>query len=170
MLRNAAQVEVSGTGVNVTNNQALILRQLDENFLILLRTGDAAPGVGLSRVKVAALQAIDVDPINGHYAILGSLTGAATTANQALWSGQTRLGDDTTNQFQRLPKLRLQKGERYRTEVTNGDLIRSLALKPAVDASGVGGRGLAQVVSANGQILLTITGDRAVQETVRLSP
>jgi hypothetical protein len=39
-----------------------------------------------------------------------------------------------------------------------------------VDASGVGGRGLAQVVSANGQILLTITGDRAVQETVRLSP
>ena len=165
-----AQVEVSGTGVNVTNNQALILRQLDENFLILLRTGDAAPGVGLSRVKVAALQAIDVDPINGHYAILGSLTGAATTANQALWSGQTRLGDDTTNQFQRLPKLRLQKGERYRTEVTNGDLIRSLLLKPAVDASGVGGRGLAQVVSANGQILLTITGDRAVQETVRLSP
>ena len=111
-----------------------------------------------------------MDPINGHYAILGSLTGAATTANQALWSGQTRLGDDTTNQFQRLPKLRLQKGERYRTEVTNGDLIRSLSLKPAVDASGVGGRGLAQVVSANGQILLTITGDRAVQETVRLSP
>jgi hypothetical protein len=165
-----AQVEVSGTGVNVTNNQALILRQLDENFLILLRTGDAAPGIGLSRVKVAALQAIDVDPINGHYAILGSLTGAATTANQALWSGQTRLGDDTTNQFQRLPKLRLQKGERYRTEVTNGDLIRSLLLKPAVDASGVGGRGLAQVVSANGQILLTITGDRAVLETVRLSP
>ena len=165
-----AQVEVSGTGVNVTNNQALILRQLDENFLILLRTGDAAPGVGLSRVKVAALQAIDVDPINGHYAILGSLTGAAITANQALWSGQTRLGDDTTNQFQRLPKLRLQKGERYRTEVTNGDLIRSLSLKPAVDASGVGGRGLAQVVSANGQILLTITGDRAMQETVRLSP
>ena len=165
-----AQVELSGTGVNVTNNQALILRQSDENFLILLRTGDAAPGIGLSRVKVAALQAIDVDPINGHYAILGSLTGAATTANQALWSGQTRLGDDTTNQFQRLPKLRLQKGERYRTEVTNGDLIRSLSLKPAVDASGVGGRGLAQVVSANGQILLTITGDRAVQETVRLSP
>jgi hypothetical protein len=40
--------------------------------------------------------------------------------------------------------------------VTNGDLIRSLLLKPAVDASGVGGRGLAQVVSANGQILLTI--------------
>ena len=54
--------------------------------------------------------------------------------------------------------------------MTNGDLIRSLSLKPAVDASGVGGRGLAQVVSANGQILLTITGDRAVQETVRLSP
>lgn len=165
-----AQVQLSGTGVNATNNQALILRQSDENFLILLRSGDAAPGVGLSRVKVAALQAIDVDPINGHYAILGSLTGAATTANQALWSGQTRLGEDTTNQFQRLPKLRLQKGERYRTEVTNGDLIRSLSLKPAVDASGVGGRGLAQVVSANGQILLTITGDRAVQETVRLTP
>jgi hypothetical protein len=153
------------------STRALLLRQTTFGTLqILLRTGQPAPGIGLNKVTLATFQAIDVDPINGHYAILGSLKGAATIANQALWSGQTSLGNDTTEQFKRLPRLRLQKGDHYSTEATPGDLIRSIALKPAVDPSGVGGRGLAQQINSSGQILLTLTGDRKIQELVRLTP
>lgn len=165
-----AQVLLSGTNVNRSNNQAVILRQVDGSFLVQLRTGDPAPGIGLNRVTVAAIQAMDVDPVNGHYAILGRLRGAPARANQALWSGHTLLGNDGTEQFQRLPLLRAKKGERYHTESTPGDLIRSIALKPAVDPTGVGGRGMAQQINSSGQILLTITGDRRVQELVRLTP
>jgi hypothetical protein len=165
-----AQVRLSGPGVNGANNQALLLRQLDGNLLILLRTGQPAPGLGLNKVTVASLQAIDVDADQGHYTILGSLKGAPAAANQALWSGQITLGDDTTGQHLRLPRLLLQKGDLYHTESTPGDRIRSIALKPAPDPSGVGARGLAQVINRTGQIVLTLTGDRKVQELVRLTP
>jgi hypothetical protein len=165
-----ALVQVSGTGVTAANNQALILRRVDGVFTVLMRTGHTAPGIGLNKVTVAALLAIDVDPQNGHYAIVGSLAGASSTANQALWSGQFTLGNDTTLQHLRLPKLRLLKGDIYHTEATPGDRIRSIALNPAVDATGVGSRGLRQTVNGNGQIVVTITGDRKVQELVRLTP
>jgi drug/metabolite transporter superfamily protein YnfA len=165
-----AQVVLGGSGVNSSNNQALILRQFDNNFLVLMRTGQPAPGIGLSKVTVGSFQAIDVDPVNGHYTVLGSLKGAATSANQALWSGNTNLGSDTTLQYLRLPRLRVQKGEPYATDATPGDIVRGIGLKPAVDASGVGGRGFGQVINDDGEILLTLTGDRKVQETVRLTP
>ena len=56
------------------------------------------------------------------------------------------------------------------TLLTSGDLIRSVGMKPVGDASGVGGRGLGQVINYAGQIPLTITGDSKVQEMVRLTP
>jgi hypothetical protein len=166
-----AHVQLGGSGVNARNNQALILRQTSSPYTIqlLLRSGDLLSVTESSSVTIGSLQAIDVDPVNGHYAILTSLAGAPADANQALWSGQTTLGTDTTR-LPRLPRLQLRKGDIYHTEATFEAIIRSIALRPAVDASGVGGRGLAQVINENGQILLTLTADRGVQETVRLTP
>jgi hypothetical protein len=151
-------------------SQALLLRQSNGVLSPLIITGQPAPGIGLNKVTFASFQAIDVDPINGHYAILGSLKGVASTANQALWSGQTTLGNNNTQQYLRLPQIRLQKGELYHTAITNGDMIRSITLKPVVDGSGVGARGMAQVINRMGEILLTITGDRKVNELVKLTP
>jgi len=136
-----AQVLLRGPGVNARNNQGLILRQNDDDFLMLLRTGQVAPGIGVNSVTVGAIQAVDVDPINGHYAVLGSLRGAPASANQALWSGRSTLGNDTTLRELRLPRLQLQKGELYTTEVTARDTIRGIGLRPTVERTGVGERG-----------------------------
>jgi hypothetical protein len=156
--------------VTLTGNKtALILVQTTNGILELMSTGQIAPGAG-GLATVGSLQAIDVDPVKGHYTILGSLRGVSSRANQALWSGTTTQGDDTTAQSQRLPVLRLQKGTPYSTSRTFSDTIKGLSIKPAVDSSGVGGRGLAQIINSSGQILLTITGDRAAKETVRLTP
>ncbi len=162
---------LGGTGVKGTNNQALLLRQSNGEFLMLLRKGQPAPGAGNSAVTVAAIQAVEVDPVNGHYAVLGSLKGAAKTANQVLWAGQTTLGNNTASQRQlRLPAQRLRKGDSYRSAFTYKDLIRGLSLKPAVDPTGAGGRGLGQVIGSGGRVVVDITGDRKTQERLLLDP
>jgi hypothetical protein len=69
-----------------------------------------------------------VDPVNGHYVILGSLRGTPSAT------------------------------------------IKSLAIKPTPDASGVGGRGLAQIIDDDGEILVEITNASNVKELVTLTP
>jgi hypothetical protein len=165
------QVQLAGTGVTTLNNSALILRQVNNAFLILLRTGSPAPGIGLNNVTVSAISAVDVNPTFGHYAVLGTLAGGGTAAtnNQALWTGRTAAGTDGTAHV-RLPRLLLRKGDRYGTAVTPVDTIKGLVLKPAVDTTGAGGRGLAQVVGEDGHILAAIIGDRLAQEVVVIEP
>jgi hypothetical protein len=161
------QVQLSGTGVKATNNQALVLRQTDNTFLILLRTGFPAPGTG--QAKLAAISAIDVNPISGSYAVLGTLSGATPTTNQALWTGNPRLGNNIPAfQILRLPQLTLRKGNPYSTESTPNSIIRSIALKPALDPTGSGGRGLAQALGELGDLALFITTDRNLTELVLL--
>lgn len=164
-------LQLAGPGVNGRNNQALILRQANGEFLTLLRTGDPAPGVEISGVTVATIQAVEVNRINGHYAILGGLRGAPASTNQALWTGQASLGDDSIlNQPLRLPVHRLQKGDNYRSSLTERDQIRGLILKTTPDRTGTGSRGLAQSVGVNGDVIVSIMGDRRAQELVRLGP
>jgi hypothetical protein len=160
------QVQLTGVGVNTSNNQALILRQSDGTYLTLLRTGTPAPGTGPA--KLATLSAIDVNPVTGLYAVLGTLSGAPSSSNQALWTGDPTLGNDTTQQILRLPQLTLRKGNPYSTESTPNSIIRSIALKPALDPTGAGGRGLAQALGANGDLALFITTDRNMVEIVLL--
>ena len=162
------QVTLTGSGVTAANRSALLLRQRDGNYLVLLRTGDRAPGAGPA--TVLAIQAVDVNPRSGHYAVLGSLKGAKSSDNQALWAGQTALGDVTNNQFQALPSLRLRKGERYLSTATPLGTIKGLSIKPAVDPTGAGGRGLAQVVGSSGHIAVSILTDGNVTEQVLLGP
>jgi hypothetical protein len=45
-----------------------------------------------------------------------------------------------------------------------------LAIKPTPDASGVGGRGLAQIIDDDGEILVEITNASNVKELVKLTP
>ncbi len=162
------QCTLTGTGVTSSNNQALILRQIDGNHLVLLRTGTLAPGCGPA--KVSAISAVDVNPVSGKYVVLGTLSGALTTNNQALWTGNPALGDDTTQQILRQPVLRLRKGQIYSTASTPQSLVRSLTIKPAVDASGAGGRGLAQCIGASGDVAVYVLGDRSLTELVMLPP
>jgi hypothetical protein len=161
-------VQVTGTNVNTSNNQVLVLRQNDDTYLTLLRTGTPAPGTGPA--KLATLSAIDVNPVTGLYAVLGTLSGAPSSSNQALWTGNPILGEDTPLALQilRLPQLTLRKGNPYSTESTPNSIIRSIALKPALDPTGAGGRGLAQALGANGDLALFITTDRNLTELVLL--
>jgi hypothetical protein len=163
------QVVLTGPGVNRSNQSALLLHQLSGGNQMLLRTGQPAPGIGLNAVTVAAIQAVEVTSI-GYYAVTGSLRGAPAAANQALWTGHCAVGNDGSMQELRLPRLCLRKGDPYYTEATPGSRIRSLALKPATDPTGVGGRGLGQVVNNAGQCVLVLMGDGSVREQVLLKP
>lgn len=160
------QATLTGTGVTAANNQALILHQADNAHLVLLRTGSPAPGCGPA--KLLAISAVDVNPVSGRYVVLGTLSGVLATNNQALWTGDPGLGNDTTLQILRQPILRLRKGQTYSTENTPLSTVRSLTLKPVVDASGAGGRGLAHCIGANGDVAVYLLGDRGLTELVVL--
>jgi len=154
--RVIVQAKVSGAGVNASNNQVLVLIQENRERLLLMRTGFPAAGTGTARVR--AFSAVDVNPVTGAYAVLGTLSGAPAAANQALWVGRSDVGNSGALQAQRLPLLRMRKGQDYSTIITMGT-VRSMALRPAVDATGAGGRGLAHAVGANGTIGITILSD-----------
>jgi hypothetical protein len=119
-----ALVLLSGPGVNSRNQQALVLRQSDGVFLMLARTGEAAPGI--SEANLRSIQAVEVEPVSGNYAVLGSLV-SATKNNQALWKGNTRVGNNTNLQAQRLPQGIARKSAAYTSTLqTTAGRIRSL--------------------------------------------
>lgn len=161
-------VTLTGPNVTAANNQALVLRQADAQYLVLLRKGSSAPGV--PNGKLASISAVDVNPVTGHYAVLGNLSGVSAGTNQALWTGRTELGGDSSGQAKRLPKLRLRKGQFYASTATPQSFIRSMALKPPADVTGAGGRGLAQQVSTNGAVVLHLTGSSGGVELISLHP
>lgn len=158
--------QLTGTGVTASNNTALILRQGDNQNLVLVRTGSPLPGTGAAKVKTLA--AIDVHPRFGRYAVLVTLTGTSSATNQALLTGDTLAGNDTTLQSQRLPLIRLRKGERYSTAATPLGTIKSISLKPAPEPTGAGSRGQAQVINGFGETAVHLTTDRSLTELVLL--
>ncbi len=161
------QVQLAGKGVSAANNQALLLRQTDGVVFLLLRTGVPAPGVVPARLR--AISAVEVNPVTGMYAVLGTLAGAAANANQALWMGNATYGDNSDFQHLRLPQLVLRKGEFYSSGVTPLSGIRSLAMWPAQDRTGAGGRGLAQILGGNDGLAVFITSNRNLVELVLLN-
>ena len=161
-------VQLRGTGLSGVNHVALLLRQADDAWLVLLRTGDAAPGRMAGRVR--ALSTVDVDPVNGHYVVLGTLSGVPASANQVLWLGRTALGSDSSNQSLRLPQEVLRKGSLYQSSTTPSGRILGLALKTSAERSGAGGRGLGQTVGSDGSVVVTILGDRRTQDLVVIRP
>ncbi|MBL9152496.1 MAG: FG-GAP repeat protein, partial [Verrucomicrobiales bacterium] len=70
-----ALVKLRGPGVTKANDCAVVLAGRTNNYLqILLREGDLAGADDASRVAV--IQRVDVDRVNGHYHILAALTGS----------------------------------------------------------------------------------------------
>ncbi|MBL9116349.1 MAG: hypothetical protein JNJ83_15185 [Verrucomicrobiaceae bacterium] len=163
--RVIVHAEISGSGVTTANKQVLVLVKTNGHSQILMRTG--FPAVGTGKGKVSAISAVDVHPDSGRYVVLGSLSGTSTSSNQALWVGDSSLGNDTTQQVLRSPMLKLRKGQAY-TTATRTSTIKSITLKPAADTAGAGGRGLSHVISQNGTIGLTLLGDNSISDLVLL--
>jgi hypothetical protein len=162
-------MQVSGTNVTTKNNEALVLLQANGFALILMRTGDAAPGMN-SGVTIGKMNVIDVEHGDGSYFILATLKGIGSSGNLALFRGSTSAGDDAFTFLLRKPQLLLRKGSLYRTGNTPTGTIRSISVKPAPDATGVGARGLREVIGGNQHIAITITGDRNSTELVSVQP
>lgn len=162
-----AQVMLRGTGVRGNNRFALMLRQANDQWLVLMRTGDEAPGIDDAFIR--AILRVDVDPSAGTYAVLAALRGVRAFENLALFSGQTTVGDDTGNQNARRPSLVLQKGRNYTSDFTPEGTVRAMVFNPINNRGGAGGRGLAQLIGADGSVFLEIR-DRRVRELVVLRP
>jgi hypothetical protein len=160
--------QLKGAGVKSTNNNALLLRQADDNWLTLLRKGQQTPGAPES--TILAIQAVDVNPVSGRYAVTASLKGGSKAQNQALVTGHTKAGDDTAGQSQRQPVLRLRKGVKYTTVNTPLGTVLGITLKPVADRTGIGGRGLGQVIGAGGDVVLTLATEQQRREVVVLEP
>jgi trimeric autotransporter adhesin len=160
------QVQLSGAAVNAGNNSAILLRQSNENYLTLARTGDVPPGYG-SSVKISKISAVEVEPENGHYAILCSLSGVAANSNQVLLRGRTTLGSDTAP-APRLPTRALRKGQAYQSSITPRGQIFGIVMRPFLEASGASARGHRSVLSKDGALAIIIQADRKNFEMVVL--
>ncbi|MBL9118056.1 MAG: hypothetical protein JNJ83_23810 [Verrucomicrobiaceae bacterium] len=164
---------LSGTGVNSSNNQALVLIQFTNGNTILMRTGTDPSSLspvarGISSATIKSISAVDVSAPTGNYTVLTTLNGSPAASNQALWTGNTQVGNDSTLRTLREPTLRLRKGDRYTSGSTALGSIKAISITPAPDASGSGSRGLAQCIGASGQVAATITADRNITELVLL--
>ena len=159
---------LAGTGVTSANNQALICKPAAGGFQFLARTGSPCPGMPPG-CRLRSLSAVDVDPISSRYVVLATLSGVPAASAQALLSGRTTFGNDTLLSGLRLPNLILRKGQAYHTVSSITDTITSMSLKPTLDPSGVGGRGLGQVIAFDGSIVVIIKGRNGAEEVVRLA-
>ena len=153
-----AHVTLIGTGVTTANDGA-ILRINNLGFIkILAREGSYAPGA--AGAKYSIIQEMDADPTSGLYAFTASLTGGATAANQAFFTGdlsQMQALNGGPTDFQ-LPVMQLRKGTiQYllgtTTTVTNIDMTLP------VDTSGSGARGLGGVVRGRSVALILTLGN-----------
>jgi hypothetical protein len=152
---------IKGPGINASNNTGLWALQEDGTTLSLLRLGD--PLSHADRPRVRTLQRIDVDPASGRYTVLVSLTGSPTL-NQALLAGSLALGNPADQTSLRLPQIKLRKGLPFTELDGSTHTLRSLSLRPTTDPTGSGAKGLAHILNANGQIILSVVaGDRATR-------
>jgi hypothetical protein len=164
--RLLAQVTLKGTGFNRSNNEALMLYQEDGSFIQLLQKGESLPGGGAARI--GKIQRVETSSSLGHYAVLVSLTGVPGSSNQALLRGDVNLGMPITNLdlSLRRPQLVLRKGQSFVNGLAGSNRLTGLAFphNGTFDATGVGRKGLASVVSGTGVVLLRATfADRSTR-------
>ncbi len=145
--------KVAGPGVNAANDCALFLWEAGAPTLTLLREGDYAPGCDCP--KVGVIQSVDVEPSNGRYVVLTSLTGSSA-ANQALFTGDASAGDSSTKQALRLPSLQLRKGTGYQAPTGTTTKILSMTFANTTDAAGTGAKGGPQVIDSSGRVTMCL--------------
>lgn len=138
-------VRLKGKGVNSGNDLALLLIKRNGALQVLMREGASVEGSEGSRVGV--IQRVEACPLTGYYAILASLTGSSA-ANQALFTGQTNVGNPNERIARRLPSMKLRKGILSYTFVLGG-----IKLDPFLHATGAGGTGHRVVLNPQGSLL-----------------
>ncbi|MCB1092942.1 MAG: hypothetical protein KDL87_15500, partial [Verrucomicrobiae bacterium] len=176
-------IKLSGPAVNSRNDCALAMLEAVDfenddipdyyNLKKLVREGDTVCDWDCPRI--GAIQRVDVDPVNGHYAVVVSLTGSSAR-NQALLTGNAAvahpnpppgISDFTTL---RRATLALRKGTLYNTPHAEATRLRSILMEPRIDRTGVGGKGLGQVINENGEVVLSLLFDDGAKELVKGKP
>jgi len=159
-----AMVQLSGPGVNSTNDQALLLRHNDSAIpFVLMREGDPAPGCPGGRIGV--ISRVEVDAWSSSYAVLATLSGAASNANLALFTGNVLRGDPFELAPLRRPFLRLRKGQLYDNQPGR---IRSISLPVSnITPSGAGGTGRGRAISYSNRFACVVEFDNGVRQIMK---
>jgi hypothetical protein len=158
-----ALVQLSGTGVSAANDQALMLWQSDASLNMLLREGDPAPGCPGARIGV--ISRIDADAWLSGYAVLATLTGATTTSDLALYTGNAFRGNSTTQAALRRPFLRVRKGQLFDNQPGK---VKSITLPTnSVTAAGAGNTGRGHSLSWGNNIAFTAEFDNGVRQVMK---
>ncbi len=158
-----ALVQLAGTGVNAANDQALIVFHHDGLHNVLMREGDAAPGCLGARIGV--ISRIEADAWSSSYALIVTLTGATTTSDLALYTGNLLRGNSTTDsQFCR-PFLRLRKGQLFDNQPGK---VKSIFLTAnSLTASGAAGTGRGRAISYIRDMAFTVEFENGIRQIMR---
>ena len=171
-------IKLAGPAVNPSNDCAVALAWYrsdvnDWELEPLLREGDEI--CDRDGTKVRAIQRVEVDPLNGNYAIVAALTGSPAR-NQALFTGNALVPHPSPNggngEDASFPtvlnraSLALRKGTLYNTASAESTRLRSILLEPRIDRTGSGGKGLGSAVNENGEVTLCLSFDDGAKELV----
>lgn len=156
-------VQLSGSGINASNDQVLLLAQSDNDSVrILMREGD--PAQGCPGAKIGVISRVESDPISRGYAVLATLTGAAAGTDQALFVGNVSRGDTVSGLPLRRPYLRLRKGQLFENQPSK---IKSISLPTTnMAASGAGSIGRGRAISGS-TIVFTAEFDNGVRQIMQ---
>ena len=139
-----AFVQLAGTGVTATNDQALLLLQSNpaNQLLVLIREGQIAPNCGNATIGV--INRIEVEPHRGTYLVLTTLVGAAKGSDLALFQGASSLPVTATTDTLRRPYLVLRKGQLFDNQPSK---VKSFSLPTSnLTAGGAGATGLGKAI------------------------
>ncbi|MBL9114486.1 MAG: FG-GAP repeat protein [Verrucomicrobiaceae bacterium] len=140
------RAQVTGPSITPNNDVGIWLHSQGVNHL-LLREG--APVQGANGPKVGVIQRVSMAK-EGRYAVLVSLSGTPSSANQALLSGNFL--SSATSKW--APSLVLQKGQFV--DRPTATPIKGLKMSANhIDASGSGSKGQASQVSVHGLLFVT---------------
>ncbi len=156
-------VQLSGSGINASNDQVLLLVQSDNDSVrILVREGD--PAQGCPGAKIGVISRVESDPISHGYAVLATLTGAAPGTDQALFVGNVSRGNTLSGFPLRRPYLRLRKGQLFDNQPSK---IKSISLPTTnMAASGAGSMGRGRAISGS-TIVFTVEFDNGVRQIMQ---
>ena len=158
-----AIVRLSGTGITAANDQALLLWQTDGSILVLMREGDPAPGC--LGAKIAVISRVESNAYGMGYAVLASLTGATTTSDQALFTGNVDRGNTTTQAALRRPFLRLRKGQLFDNQPGK---VKSISLPTGnITSGGAGSTGRGHAIAWNNSFVFVAEFDNGVRQIMR---
>lgn len=138
--------KLKGNGVKSSNDCALFLALPDGSLHVMMREGDYAPdGQG---TKIGSISQIDVDEVNATYAIIASLSGAASSSNQALFVGDADIAPAPGQEELLRPRMALRKGS-YQGLFGSTSALSSIKMLLPTESTGIGSRGLGGAIGGN---------------------